>query len=43
MQRKTVTVSLSTWQELTKLKAELNAESLDFVIKELLKRWKMKQ
>jgi hypothetical protein len=33
-------VSLSTWQELTKLKAELNGESLDFVIRELLKKWK---
>jgi predicted CopG family antitoxin len=26
---KTITVKLETWQELTKLKAELNAESID--------------
>jgi len=37
--KKSITVNLETWRELTKLKAELNAESLDFVIKELLKRW----
>jgi predicted CopG family antitoxin len=37
---KTITVKLETWQELTKLKAELNAESIDHVIKELLKKWK---
>ena len=40
MQRKTITIDLETWKELTKLKADLNAESLDFVIKELLKKWK---
>jgi len=40
MQKKSVTVSLETWRELTKIKADLNAESLDVVIKELLKKWK---
>jgi predicted CopG family antitoxin len=40
MQKKSVTVSLETWRELTKIKADLNAESLDIVIKELLKKWK---
>ena len=39
--RKTITVHLETWQELTKIKADLNAESLDDVIKELIKKWKM--
>jgi predicted CopG family antitoxin len=38
--KKTITIKLETWKELTKLKADLNAESLDFVIKELLKKWK---
>ena len=40
MKSKTITIKLETWQELTKLKAEMNAESLDFVIKELLRKWK---
>ena len=38
--RKTITVCLETWRELTKIKADLNAESLDEVIKELIKQWK---
>lgn len=38
--KKTITVELETWQELTKIKAELNLESLDAVIKELLQKWK---
>jgi len=38
--KKSITVNLETWRELTKLKADLNAESLDAVIKELLRKWK---
>ena len=36
--RKTITVELETWQKLTRIKVDLNLESLDAVIKELLKR-----
>ena len=37
---KTITVELETWQQLTSIKVALNIESLDAVIKELLKKWK---
>ena len=40
MKKKTITVSLETWRQLTKIKADLNLESLDAVIRELLKKWK---
>jgi len=40
MEKKNITVKLETWQQLTKLKADLNAESLDAVIEELLQKWK---
>ena len=40
MEKKNITVKLETWQKLTKLKADLNAESLDAVIGELLQKWK---
>jgi len=36
--RKTITIELETWQKLTRIKVDLNLESLDAVIKELLKR-----
>jgi len=38
--KKTITVELETWQQLTSIKVALNLESLDAVIKELLKKWK---
>jgi hypothetical protein len=37
---KTMTVEFETWQQLTKIKIDLNLESLDAVIKELIKKWK---
>jgi len=40
MKKKTITVSLETWRQLTKIKADLNLKSLDAVIRELLKKWK---
>jgi len=42
MVKKTITVELEVWQELTKLKAELNLESLNNVIRILLQKWKDK-
>jgi predicted CopG family antitoxin len=42
--RKTVTISLETWRRLLNLKGELNARSLDEVLKELMRTWeKQKQ
>jgi|YelNatPaOPRAMG01_1025707.scaffolds.fasta_scaffold25926_2 predicted CopG family antitoxin len=38
--KKTITIKLETWQQLTRIKVDLNLESLDAVIKELLKKWK---
>lgn len=38
--RKTITLDIETWKELLHLKADLEAHSLDSVIKELLKKWK---
>jgi len=38
--KKTITVKLETWQRLTKIKVDLNLESLDATIKELLNKWK---
>jgi len=40
MQRKTITIELETWRELTKIKVDLNTNSLDDVIKKLLEKWK---
>jgi len=40
MKKKTITIELETWQQLTRIKVDLNLESLDAVIKELLKKWK---
>ena len=40
MKKKTITIELETWQQLTRIKVDLNLESLDAVIKELLKQWK---
>jgi len=34
--RKTITVELETWQKLTRIKVDLNLESLDAVIKRLI-------
>jgi predicted CopG family antitoxin len=38
--RKTITLSYEIWKELLVLKAELNARSLDDVIRRLLEKWK---
>jgi predicted CopG family antitoxin len=40
MPKKTITIDLETWQELTKLKADLNANSLDDVIRKMLEKWR---
>ena len=41
--KKTITVNLETWRELTKLKAEMNAESLDHVIRFLIEKWRQEK
>lgn len=38
--KKTITVSLETWKELTVIKVEQNFETLDATIRELIKLWK---
>jgi len=38
--KKTITVEFETWRELTKIKADLNAGSLNQVIKYLIAEWK---
>ena len=40
MPKKTVTLNLDTWRELMKIKVDLNLDSLDAVVRELLKKWK---
>ena len=38
--KKTITIELESWRELTKIKVDLNANSLDDVVKKLLGKWK---
>jgi len=40
MSRKTITISLETWQVLLQLKGEINARSLDEVLRRLIEKWK---
>jgi predicted CopG family antitoxin len=40
MPKKTMTIELESWRELTKIKLDLNANSLDDVVKKLLEKWK---
>ena len=40
MPKKTMTIDFESWRELTKIKLDLNANSLDDVVKKLLETWK---
>ena len=42
MPKKTVTIELESWRALTKIKLDLNANSLDDVVKRLLEKWKVR-
>jgi predicted CopG family antitoxin len=40
MRKKTVTVKIDTWRELSKIKIDLGLKSLDETIMELIKKWR---
>ena len=41
--RKTITVGLETWKDLTRLKADFATRSLEDVIKKLIENWKKRE
>jgi predicted CopG family antitoxin len=40
MKKKTITVNVETWKELSKMKIDLGLKSLDDVIWELIRKWR---